>query len=225
MARAASQRLRALQTDAARSIGFEVEPADGRQDFLVAVPGRKFAEAARLVIDAKFEIVAGAGLDEVVDEILLVFFRETFRRLLAQKCAVLGGHELAPGSKPFRLRYRQQLRFITLSLDVADYRERHAAPSKHAADGHEAYQTHEEVTHAAGSATDIGYLCKHDFKLGHHLLPYLIEIGEVGTLTQHRCSKIGAQAHGSFHFAAMALVEGMDFSHEKSSPEGDSPIF
>src|SRR5215470_19026903 len=80
MARAASQRLRALQTDAARSIGFEVEPANGRQDFLVAVPGRKFAEAAGLVIDAKFEIVAGTGLDEVVDEIFLVFFRDTFRR-------------------------------------------------------------------------------------------------------------------------------------------------
>ena len=59
MTRAASQRLRApLQTDAERSIGFEVEPANGRQDFLVAV---KRPAKAVSVLTAFYLVFCGTG--------------------------------------------------------------------------------------------------------------------------------------------------------------------
>jgi len=38
VARASRQRLRSLEVDAARGVGDEVEPADVRQDALVAMP-------------------------------------------------------------------------------------------------------------------------------------------------------------------------------------------
>src|SRR5262249_8233884 len=152
-----------------------------------------------LVVDAEFEIVAGTGLDEIVDEIFLVLFRQASRRLLAQQGAVFGGHELAPGGKPLGLRYRKQLRLVALALDLADYRKRHAVSPQPTADGHESQQSHEEIAHAAGGTADIRHLREDNLKLVHDLRPDLIRIGEASTLAQHRFGKIKALAHGGFH--------------------------
>ena len=64
MARAAGQRLRPFQADAARGIGVEIKAANVGQDLLVAVAASEFAEAAGPVIDAELELVIRARLDE-----------------------------------------------------------------------------------------------------------------------------------------------------------------
>src|SRR6186713_1092462 len=100
MARTARERLCPLQADASRCVGDEIEPADIRQDVLVAMARREFAEAARLVVDAELEVVARTGLDEIVDEIfrkfVLMYLCDTYCRLLAQQGLVLRRHELTP---------------------------------------------------------------------------------------------------------------------------------
>ncbi|KRR15148.1 hypothetical protein CQ12_07700 [Bradyrhizobium jicamae] len=96
MARAARQRLRPFQTNPTCGVSLKIEPADVRQDFLIAVTRCEFAETAGPVVDTEVKIVAGAGLDEIVDEIFRVFFRVAFRRLLTQQCLVLRRHELTP---------------------------------------------------------------------------------------------------------------------------------
>src|SRR5207245_1368260 len=69
VARAASQRLRPFQADAARCVGVEIKPTNVRQDFLVAMASREFAKAASFVVDAEFKTVTRTRLDEIVDEI------------------------------------------------------------------------------------------------------------------------------------------------------------
>ena len=64
MAGTASQRLCPFQMDAERCIGIEIEAAYARQDVLVAMAAREFAEAAGPVIDAELELVIRARLDE-----------------------------------------------------------------------------------------------------------------------------------------------------------------
>ena len=98
--RAAGQRLRPFKMDASRCIGIEIESADVRQDFLISMPSREFAEAASLVVDAELEAVTRARLDEVVDEIVRKFlpmaFRGALQGLLAQQGPILLRHELTP---------------------------------------------------------------------------------------------------------------------------------
>jgi hypothetical protein len=68
VARAARQGLGSFQANAARRVGIEVKSTDTRQDFVIAMARGELAEATRLVVDAELKIVAGPGLDEIVDE-------------------------------------------------------------------------------------------------------------------------------------------------------------
>ena len=85
----------------------EIEPANVRQDFLVAVAGSKLAEATSLVIDAEFKSVAGTWLDEIIDEIFGIFFRMTSCGLFAYQGLVARRHELTPRGEPLCLGYRE----------------------------------------------------------------------------------------------------------------------
>ena len=89
MARATSQRLRPFQADAARCIGFEIKPTDARQDLFISVASREFAKATSLVVYAEFKVIAGARLNEIVDEVFGKFFRVAFNSLLAQPGLIL----------------------------------------------------------------------------------------------------------------------------------------
>ena len=84
VARTAGQRLRPFQTNATCCISLEIKPTNVRQDFLISVTNCEFAEAAGLVVDAEIKVVAGLGLDEIVDEVVRIFFRMALCRLLAQ---------------------------------------------------------------------------------------------------------------------------------------------
>ena len=148
-----------------------------------------------------------ARLDEIVDKILRVFVGQASRCLFAEQGLVLPRHELASRSEPFGLRHGQQLRLVGFPLDLADDRERNAMPPEHAADGHEAHETHEEVAHAAGRAADIRHLAEYDLELIHHFLPDFVHIGKMRALAQHRLGQVEALAHGGFHRAAMRLVK------------------
>ncbi len=50
---------------------------------------REFAEAASLVVDAEFKVVAWARLYKIVDEIFRKFFLMAFGSLLAQQGLIL----------------------------------------------------------------------------------------------------------------------------------------
>src|SRR4051812_47920235 len=140
MARATSQRLRPFQADPARCIGCEIKPTDARQDLGISVASREFAKPASLVVDAEFKVIAGARLDEIVDEVLGKFFRVALDGLLAQPGLILWRHELTPRGKPFGLGYGEQVRLVGFSLDLADHGQRHAASPEHPANGHEAHE-------------------------------------------------------------------------------------
>src|SRR5262249_47433675 len=99
----------------------------------------ELAEAARLVIDAKFKTIAWAGLDKMVDEIFRVFLRVALCRLLAQKGPIFRRHKLTPRREPFSLRRGQQLSLVGFSFDIANHGERYAMPTEHAADSHKAH--------------------------------------------------------------------------------------
>src|SRR6195952_2808858 len=70
VAGAASQRLCSFQVDALRCIGVEIKPANVRQDFLISMASREFANAASCVVDAEFKAVTRTRLDELVEEIV-----------------------------------------------------------------------------------------------------------------------------------------------------------
>src|SRR6185503_5959463 len=90
-----------------------------RQDLIVSVASREFAEAASLVVYAEFKVIAGARLHEIVDEVFWKLSREALDGLLAQPGLILWRHELTPGGKPFGLGYGEQLRLVGFSLDIA----------------------------------------------------------------------------------------------------------
>ena len=75
---AASQCLCPFKEDALCCIGVEIEPANVRQDFLIAIAGREFADAAGRIVDAEYKVVSRAGLDEIVDEIFRKFLSTAF---------------------------------------------------------------------------------------------------------------------------------------------------
>ena len=144
---------------------------------MISVASREFAKAASLVVDAEFKMIAGARLDEIVDEVFGEFFHVALHGLLAQPGLILWRHELTPRGKPFGLGYGEQLRLVGFSLDIAYHGQRHAVSPEHPANGHEAHQTHEEIAHAACRAADIGHLGEHDLEFVHHLLPDPIHVG------------------------------------------------
>src|SRR4029079_1018151 len=110
-----------FQVDALRCIGVEIKPANVRQDFLVAMASREFADAATFVVDAELKIVTRARFDEIVDEISRKLLQKASLSLLAQKSPVLRRHELAPRGETFRLGHGEQLRLVGFPLDVADH--------------------------------------------------------------------------------------------------------
>jgi hypothetical protein len=133
-----------------------------------------------------------------------------FCGLLAQQSLILRRHELTPRGEAFRFGFGEQLRLVGFPFDFADHGQRHAVSPEHAADGHKAQETHEEIAHATRRASDIGHLGEHNFELVHHVLPDPIDIGQMRALAHHPFGKVEAMAHGGLHCTAMRLVKGMD---------------
>lgn len=134
-------------------------------------------------------------------------------RLLAHQALVFRRHELTPRGETLGFWHRQQLRLIGFPLDLPDHGHRHAVATEHPADGYEAGQAHEEIAHAAGCTADIGHLGEDDREFVHHLLPDLVDIGEIRALAEHRFGEVQSLAHGGLHRLAVRLVERMDLGH------------
>jgi hypothetical protein len=97
----------------------------------------EFAKAASLVVYAEFKVIAGARLNNIVDEVFGKFFRVALNGLLAQPGLILWRHELTPRGKPFGLGYGEQLRLVGFSLDIA-YHGASRAPDAEARASHRA---------------------------------------------------------------------------------------
>src|SRR3954467_2042833 len=125
--------------DALRCVGVEIQPANVRQDFLVAMARREFAKAATFVVDSEFKLVIRTRLDEIVDKIFRKLLLKASYRLLAQKSLVLRRHESTSRGETFRLWDGEQLRLVSFPLDFADHGQRHVVSPQHPADGHKAH--------------------------------------------------------------------------------------
>src|SRR5262249_8663653 len=115
----------------------------------------KLAESARPVVDPEVERVGWPGFDEVVHEVLRIFFGLTCRGRRAPQGLVFGRHELASRFQAFCQGRLQQLGFVALEPDLSDELGWHPPAPKNSADRHESEKPYKEIGHPAFLAADV----------------------------------------------------------------------